>query len=207
MPSPQRPAFGAPGIEPRWTRSDKSAVGTAYFAGSRLWFTLAAGIVSEIYYPTIDTPQIRDLQYLITDGETFFHDERRDTTWKLEQLSEHSLGFRLTNTNEQHGYRIIKEIITDPHYACLLVHTKIEADESLLARLKVYALLAPHLEGCGRGNSGYLGTRASRELLVANKGNTWLAMGASTPFIKRSCGYVGSSDGWTDLAGNFQMDW
>src|SRR6185369_2885978 len=22
-----------------------------------------------------------------------------------------------------------------------------------------------------------------------------------------SCGYVGSSDGWTDLADNFQMDW
>ncbi len=202
-----RPAFGAPGIEPRWTRSDKSAVGTAYFAGSRLWFTLAAGIVSEIYYPTIDRPQIRDLQFLITDGETFFHDERRDTTWELEQLSEHSLGFRLTNTNEQHGYRIVKEIITDPHYACLLVNARIEADETLLEQLKVYALLAPHLEGCGRGNSGFLGTMACREMLMATKGNTWLAMGASVPFLKRSCGYVGSSDGWTDLSDNFQMDW
>ena len=40
-------------------------------------FTLAAGIVSEVYYPTIDRPQIRDLQFLITDGKTFFHDERR----------------------------------------------------------------------------------------------------------------------------------
>ena len=205
-PTP-RPAFGAPGIEPRWTRSDKSAVGTAYFAGSRLWFTLAAGIVSEIYYPTIDRPQIRDLQFLITDGETFFHDERRDTTWELEPLSRHSLGFRLTNTNEQHGYRIVKEIITDPHYSCLLINTRLEGDESVLEKLKLYALLAPHLDGCGTGNSGSLGAMACRDMLMANKGNTWLAMAASIPFLKRSCGYVGSSDGWTDLANNFQMDW
>lgn len=76
-PTPPRRAFGAPGIEPRWARSDKAAVGTAYFAGSRIWFTLAGGITSEVYYPTIDRPQIRDLQYLATDGATFFHDERR----------------------------------------------------------------------------------------------------------------------------------
>src|SRR5262245_48291165 len=84
----RRVAFGAPGIEPRWTRSDKQAVGTAYSAGSRIWFTLSAGIVSEVYYPTIDRPQIRDLQYLVTDGETFFHDERRHMETRLEQLSD-----------------------------------------------------------------------------------------------------------------------
>jgi len=205
--APLRPAFGAPGIEPRWTRSDKSAVGTAYFAGSRLWFTLAAGIVSEVYYPTIDRPQIRDLQFLITDGETFFHDERRDTDWTLEQLSGNSLGFKLTNSSREQDYRIVKEIICDPHYSCLLVNTRIEGDESLLERLKVYALLAPHLEGNGWGNSGYVHTIADRKMLVANRGNTWLAMGASVPLLKCSCGYVGTSDGWTDLAQDKRLDW
>ena len=33
-------AFGKPGIEPRWTRGNKDAVGTAYSASGRLWFTL-----------------------------------------------------------------------------------------------------------------------------------------------------------------------
>jgi glucoamylase len=205
--TPPRHAFGAPGIDSRWTRSDKQAVGTAYFAGSRLWFTLAAGIVSEVYYPTIDRPQIRDLQFLVTDGETFFHDERRHTTCEIEQLSTHSLGFRLINTNEQQGYRIVKEIITDPHYACLLVRTRLEGDESLLKRLRLYALLAPHLDGGGRGNTGFLDSAAGRDLLMAHKGGTWLAMGASCPLLRRSCGYVGVSDGWTDLADNFQLDW
>ncbi|REK12737.1 MAG: glucan 1,4-alpha-glucosidase [Planctomycetota bacterium] len=207
MPSSPRHAFGAPGIEPRWTRSDKSAVGTAYFAGSRLWFTLAAGIVSELYYPTLDRPQTRDLQYMISDGKSFFHDERRDTTCHLEQLSEHSLGFRLTNSNEEYGYRIVKEIITDPHYACLLVHTRLEGDESLLETLNLYALLAPHLGGGGRGNSACVDTVAGREVMLAHKDGVWLALGASAPLLRRSCGYVGTSDGWTDLANNFQMDW
>ena len=63
------PASGGPGIEPRWTRSDKHGVGTAYAALSRVWFTVSKGILNEVFYPTIDRPQIRDLQYLISDGE------------------------------------------------------------------------------------------------------------------------------------------
>ena len=69
-------AFGAPGIEPRWTSSNKEAVGCAYSTSSRVWFTWSHGIINEIYYPTIDRLQTRDLQLLITDGETFFHEEK-----------------------------------------------------------------------------------------------------------------------------------
>src|ERR1041384_1286217 len=67
-------AFGRPGIEPRWTHGDKDGVGTAYAAASRIWFTLWNGIITEVYYPTVDHPQIRDLQCLVTDGKTFFQD-------------------------------------------------------------------------------------------------------------------------------------
>lgn len=36
----QNQAFGAPGIKPRWTHSNKSGVGTAYSTSSKVWFTL-----------------------------------------------------------------------------------------------------------------------------------------------------------------------
>ena len=72
-------APNGPGLAPRWTRGAKDAVGTAYSTASRVWYTIAAGIVTEVYFPTIDTPQVRDLQFLVTDGSTFFHDERRNT--------------------------------------------------------------------------------------------------------------------------------
>jgi hypothetical protein len=82
----KNPAPGGPGIPPRWTRGSKDAVGTAYSTSSRLWYTLANGVVTECYYSTIDSPQVRDLQYLVSDGETFFHDERRNMVTTLEML-------------------------------------------------------------------------------------------------------------------------
>jgi len=70
-------AFGAPGIEPRWTSSAKEGVGTAYHTSCRLWFTLSHGIVNETCYPQVDQSNTRDFQFLITDGETFCHEEKR----------------------------------------------------------------------------------------------------------------------------------
>src|SRR6478736_3361585 len=129
------PARGGPGIEPRWTRSDKDGVGTAYAALSRVWFTVSKGILNEVYYPTIDRPQIRDLQYLITDGTTFCHDERRHLNNAYEYLVSDALGFRIINTEPEGRYRVIKEVITDPHQACVLVRTRVEAAKELASRL------------------------------------------------------------------------
>src|SRR5215471_8030067 len=107
-------AFGSPGIEPRWTQSIKEAIGTAYSAGSTVWFAVSAGVLNEAYHPTIDRPQIRDLQYLVTDGETFFHDERRNLDTRLECLEDHALGVRIVNSDREGRYRIRKEVIADP---------------------------------------------------------------------------------------------
>ncbi|MCI4335542.1 MAG: hypothetical protein L3K04_07965, partial [Thermoplasmata archaeon] len=65
-------APGAPGIEARWSHGDKVGVGTSYSADSRVWFTLWRGILTECYYPMIDRPQLRDLQFLVADGDRWF---------------------------------------------------------------------------------------------------------------------------------------
>ena len=200
-------AFGHPGIRPRWTHGGKDGVGTAYAASSQIWFTLWNGIVTEVYYPTVDRPQLRDLQYLITDGKNFFHEEKRHLKSKFERLSDHTLGYRCTNSDPEGRYSVIKEIITDPHLACVLQRTRLKGDESFLSKLQVYALCAPHLEVGGWGNNGYVAELDGRKILMAQKQGTWLALAATVPFTRVSCGYVGRSDGWTDLAGNFQMDW
>jgi GH15 family glucan-1,4-alpha-glucosidase len=90
------------------------------------------GILNEVYYPTIDRPQIRDLQYLITDGETFFHGERQLDNHH-ERLDQQALGYRITNSDPQGRYRIVREVIADPHRDCVLVHTRLETDASMLA--------------------------------------------------------------------------
>lgn len=205
--SNENAAFGQPGIHPRWTHGGKDGVGTAYAASSRIWFTLWNGIITEIYYPTVDRPQLRDLQYLITDGKTFFHEEKRHLKSQFERLSDHTLGYRCTNSDPEGRYSVIKEIITDPHLACVLQRTRLAGDESFVSKLRLYALCAPHLEVGGWGNNGYIAELDGRKILMAQKQGTWLALAATLPFTRVSCGYVGRSDGWTDLAGNFQMDW
>jgi glucoamylase len=203
----EKSAPGGPGIEPRWTRGSKVAVGTAYSTSSRLWYTLDPGCVTEVYHPTIDTPQIRDFQFLFTDGETFFHDERRNLTCHIKCLSETALGFELTNSEREGRYRLHKTVLGDPHQNCLLVRARLEAAPELLAKLRVYVLCAPHLEIGGWHNNGQVLRTGSHKLLVAHRGSTWLVVGATVPFTEMSCGYVGVNDGWTDLADNYVLDW
>jgi glucoamylase len=204
----QRPAGGGPGDTPTWSRSDKQGIGTAFSESSQLWYSMAEGVVTEVYYPTIDTPQIRDLQYLATDGATYFHDGRRNFTSAPEVLDGGAPGFRLTNTAQGTPYTIIEEIISAPEESCLLVHTRVQADQMLLNRLHLYALLAPHLGGRGWDNSGDVAETAYGRVLVASREATWLALGATVPFLKCSCGYIGATDGWTDIIKNRRlMSW
>jgi glucoamylase len=201
------PAFGAPGLEPRWTSSAKDAVSTAYAASSKIWFTVSHGILNEIYSPTIDRPQIRDMQFLITDGETFFHEERRDLLHEFEYIDKDALAVRVRNRDRDGRYTIVREMISDPHYPVVLVHVRLEGDEQFLSRLHLYALLSPHLEGGGMGNSGRVADVAGKSVLIAWRDNMSLAMTADCGFSRASCGFVGASDGWQDLKQNFRMDW
>jgi len=202
-----RSAPGGPGIEPRWTHGAKLAVGTAYSTSSRLWYTVDRGCVTEVYYPTIDSPQIRDLQFLVTDGESFFHDERRNFSGDIDCISEAALGFEVTKREKEGRYSLHKTILGDPHQTCLLLRTRLEAPPELLKKLRMYVLCAPHLEIGGWHNNGQVLRFQGAMLLAAYKGSTWMAIGASIPFTECSCGYVGVNDGWTDLADNYQLDW
>ena len=220
QPPANNPAFGSP-IAPKWTRSDKDGIGTAASLGSTLWFTIAKGIVTEVYYPTIDLPQIRDLQYLATDGATFFHDERRGCENIHETISSGALGYRITNTSHPtpggQTYQIVKQVISTPSSPCLLVHTRLSVPHPLKEKLKLYALLAPHLDGSGYQDSGWAADTPYGKILVAqsqHRPRTWLAMAATIPFLQCSCGIVGVTDGWQDLKGNavpgnrpLIMDW
>ena len=76
-----------------------------------------------------------------------------------------------------------------------------------MPRLKVYALLAPHLDGGGAGNTARALDIAGHKMLLAWKDRWSLAMGASCGFSRVSCGFVGASDGWRDLMENFHMNW
>ena len=200
-------AFGAPGIGARWTSSAKEGVGTAYHTSCRLWFTLSHGIINEIYYPRVDQPNTRDCQFLITDGETFCHEEKRDLVHQIEYPERNCPFYRLTNTEPSGRYRLVKEILTDPHRSVLLVHTRLELrDESLHGKVRIYLLMAPH----GNDNCGHCTEIGDAALMYAQCGllqDVHMVAGCTSGFARRSIGFVGYSDGWQDLMNGFRMDW
>jgi len=203
----QGEAFGAPGLIPRWTSSVKDAVGTAYSASSRVWFTCSHGILNEVYHPTIDAAQVRDMGFLVSDGETFIHEEKRDLLTSFEYIHPEALGIRYVNRDPDGRYALIKEIICDPHHSVILQRVRLEGHDELIPRLRIYALLAPHLDGGGAGNSGRAIDIAGHKMLLAFKNEWSIAMGASCGFSRVSCGFVGASDGWQDLRSKYTMDW
>jgi len=207
QPRGDRVAFGAPGIEPRWSHSNKDGVGTAYSADARLWFTLWRGIVTEVYFPMIDRPQLRDLQFLVTDGASFVHEERRQMRTNTIRPNARALGYAVTSEDPEGRYRISKTVLGDPHQPCLLLRTRIEVSPALAGRLRLFVLAAPHLDVGGWGNSGTVYDLLDRPVLAAEKDGVALVLGATTPWSRCSVGYVGASDGWTDLAQHRSLDW
>ena len=199
-------AFGKPGNAPRWTSSNKDGVGTAYSGSSRVWYTLHRGHLTELYYPTLDTPQVRDVRLLVTDGETFLHDEGDNDACSIERMCP-SLGYRVRREDPAHRYVLEKTVIADPHLPCVLQHIRVKGKSKVISRLKVYVVCAPHLGMAGARNNAHMFQSAGRQILVAEAGKRWMAMAPSCEFSRTSVGYAGVSDGATDLSDGFTMKW
>lgn len=200
-------APGHPGITPRWTSSAKSGVGTALTPTSRVWFTLSHGIFNEIYYPRVDQACTRDMGLIVTDGRDFFSEEKRHTRHQVAYLAHGVPGYRLVNTCEQGRYRIEKEILADPWRDVVLQHTRFAPLQGTPEDYHLYLLLAPHLGNQGAGNTAWVGDYKGVPMLFAERAGISLALACSAPWLKRSVGFVGISDGWQDVMQHKQMTW
>ena len=198
-------APGGPGISARWTSGGKSGVGTALSQHSDVWFTLSHGILNEIYYPRIDQAAVRDMGLIITAELDFFSEEKRDTHSTINWMAEGVPAFRLINTCKSNRYRIEKRIVTDPHRNVVLQQVHFTPLQGEISKYRLYALLSSHLDNHGEGNTAWTGERDGHQLLFAYRNGKTLAFACSAPWLKRSVGYVGSSDGWQDLKANRRM--
>ncbi len=202
-----RAAPGDPGIDARWTSSAKSGVGTALGNQSRVWFTLSHGICNEIYYPCVDQACIRDMELIVTDGATLFSEEKRDTDSIVRWLADGVPVFGLANSSRDGRYRIEKQILTDPHRDTLLQQIRFIPLEGHLSDYRLHVLLAPHLGNQGDGNTAWVSGVDDGRTLFAQRDGSALALLCSSPWVKLSVGFVGSSDGWQDLKAHKRMTW
>ena len=213
-------AFGAPGAPSVWTYAGKTGIGTSYetYANkqysdtgetgtiSKVWFSLAEGIVTETAFGEIHKAQIKDLQFLIT-GDGFFDEERLDTDTTIEYIHTDdegkplSLAYRITNTDKEGKYEIQKDIFTDPDRQSLFMRVTFTANED---NITPYILLNPHMDNTGSSDVAFVDGNS----ISARQGETvYLTLKSSADFVQTSAGFVGESDGYTDLNDNGVMDW
>lgn len=207
MSETERKAPGWPGIEPRWTSSAKSGIGTALNLHSRVWFSLSHGILNEVYFPKVDQACTRDLGLIVTDGVSYFSEEKRHCRFENVPFEPGVPVYCLTNTETEGRYRIEKEVFSDPYRNVVLQKVRFVPLDRALDHYRLYALLAPHLANFGTGNTAWVGDYKGVPMLFAEREQTALAFACSAPWKKMSVGYVGFSDGWQDLSKNYQMTW
>jgi glucoamylase len=198
-------APGAPGLGSSWTTGNKMAIGTAASGTSRVWFTVADGVTSEVYYPRADVANVQDLQYIVSDGTTFADLERDATTHAVTMPDEKALEYTVTNTAKNGRYRLTNTYVAHPDQSTLLIRTRFQALDG--GAYQLYALYNPSLAGGGGGDTGRWD--ATNGALVASDAPTLFgsplpvasALKASVGFLATSTGYSGtSSDGYLDLA-------
>lgn len=227
-PAPQVIAVapGAPGDRPTWVNAAKTGVGASYEAYvdgqyrdggrtgdvSRVWFSIADGVLTETMYGLIHEAQIKQMRFAVVVGDQVFV-EGRDTTSRTEYLHTDARGrplspaYRVITTDRNGRFEIEKRVFTDPDRQALVVRTSIHA---LRGDIVPYLLLEPHMANNGVGDSGDAvpmgrpvvdGVQVEEPgALYAYEGDTHLVLRADRPFATASVGFIGTSDGLTDLA-------
>jgi glucoamylase len=192
-------ASDGPGVAASWTTGNKLAVGSSAEKTSKLWFTVANGIISEVFYPRLDIPNMQDMQYIITDGSTFVDLERDSTNHEISMPDEKALEYTVTNTDKRATpkYKITNTYTTDPSGDTLLMQTRFQSLDGSSYRL--YLLENPSMAGGGATNNGWWdGTNlalmsSGTEILFGSSTTVVSALKVASPndFVAHENGYSG----------------
>jgi len=190
IPAAAQNAPNGPGTLPTWTPGSKEAVGTATSTESKVWFTLQGGILTEVYYPRLDTADVRTLEFAVSDGKRVWV-ESMDMVHSLERASDDALLYRQTSSDPQGKFKLTKTYVTDPQRDVLLIDVSVSGP----AGYSLYVLFDPSLKNSGYGDTGF----SQGDALVTQKGDVAAALVGAPSFTEMTSGFAGSSDGYTDL--------
>src|SRR5262249_54458319 len=173
---------------------------------SRIWFTLGFGIVNEVYYPDVDSPQIRDLGFIVADGSGFWVEVKRLQAYTIRLMAPGTPAVEIVHTHPR--FSLTLQVTPDPDRDVLIISYQLAGD----AALKPYVLLAPRLGVMGQDNVAAILRHGSRRILAAEKAPFSLALAAvderqQNAIGQASAGYVGASDGWQDFNRNGALTW
>ncbi len=202
----QAVAPGAPGDTPYWAYSGKTGIGTSFEAYdngqysdqastgavSKVWFSLAKGMITETMFGLIHQAQIRDMQFIVT-GDDFVVSEQDGLKNTVEYLDTDeqgrplSLAYRVTSEDEQGRFRIIKDIFTDPDAQSLMVRVRFEANQP---GLSAHVQVNPYVNNDGLNDSAKV---AGDALLAYSQGKHFLSLQSKQGLKDASVGFFGQA--------------
>src|ERR1041384_8361092 len=124
----------AQNTDAHWATAAKNGFGTSNTLTSKVWFTLADGVMTEVFYPTLDMPSVKTLQFQVVLG-TKIENEVDDTLHRLHLPNPSSLMFRQINRAKTGAYTISKTYVTDPRRSSVLI--RVDFDTATNAQLYV----------------------------------------------------------------------
>ncbi|GCF08711.1 glucodextranase DOMON-like domain-containing protein [Dictyobacter arantiisoli] len=213
-------AAGGPGALAYFDLARKDCLGTAQNTSSKVWYTVADGVLSDVYYPTIDTTNVKTLQFVVTDGRSFTDLQTRDMTYTVKELNGPELACEVTSTAKSGKYRIVTDYVTDPHHNTVVLNIRFTPLTGTVSDYKLYIRYDATINGNGGGGTGNGGadnaaidTSQGRSIPISYDTNTktnaanrdyaqpvYSALDASLPFKQASSGFVDtSSDGLQQL--------
>ena len=189
-------APNGPGDIPTWTSGGKEAVGTSVSLDSKVWFTLQSGILTEVYYPRLDTADVRTLEFAVSDGKTVWV-ESKDMVHSLARINDSALLYRQTSRDPAGKFQLTKTYITDPQRNTLLIDVTFNGPPAD----SLYVLFDPALKNSGYGDTGF----SQGDALVTQKADVAAALISKPSFAEITSGFAGTSDGYTDLLRNHAL--
>jgi glucoamylase len=188
-----------PGKDAHWTTAAKDGFGTSTTRASKVWFTLADGVLTEVYYPTLDTPNVQNLQFVVVT-DTTIEAETSDTFHQTQLLDGLSLSFRQINTAKSGNYKLTKTYITDPDHNTILLNVEFETRTPA----NVFVYYDPSLNNSGMHDTAW----SDGHTLLSVDGDKASALVSDCGFAPRtqervslSSGFLGVNDGLTALRG------
>jgi glucoamylase len=148
-------APGGPGATSHFDLARKDCLGTARNSTSKVWYTVAGGVLSDVYYPTVDNTNLETLQYLVTDGSTFTDLQARDMTYVTQAVPDSGgMACQVTATAKSGKYTIRTEYITDPSRNSVLMRIHFNPTHKGDYRLYVRFDSTVNGNGGGGGDNG-----------------------------------------------------
>ncbi len=212
-----------PGDLSRFDLARKDCLGTAADRTSKVWYTVAGGVLSDVYSPTIDNTNVQTMQFVVTDGATFTDLQSRDTGYTVRSLDPTGMACEVTSTAHSGKYRLVTDYVTDPDRDAVVIRVRLVPLHGA-GPLKLYVRLDPSVNGNGGGgtaNGGAddAGLDPATTALVASDPNTVtnatnrdyavptaLALRADRPFPTATIGFAGTGgDGLVQLDADHRL--